>query len=72
MHYDYALGAVFAQVQPDRTEKPVAFASRTLIENEQKYSTVEKEALACVWAAEKMENLPAGDANLLSILTTRH
>ncbi|XP_030595617.1 uncharacterized protein LOC115787179 [Archocentrus centrarchus] len=50
---DYGLGAVFAQVQPDGTEKPVAFASRTLSAPEQKYSTVEKEALACVWATEK-------------------
>uniref|UniRef100_A0A669FAM3 Reverse transcriptase domain-containing protein n=1 Tax=Oreochromis niloticus TaxID=8128 RepID=A0A669FAM3_ORENI len=50
---DYGLGAVFAQVQPDGTEKPVAFASRTLSATEQKYSTVEKEAYACVWAAEK-------------------
>ncbi len=50
---DYRLGAVFAQIQPDGTERPVAFTSHTLTETEQKYSTVEKEALACVWAAEK-------------------
>lgn len=50
---DYGLGAVFAQVQLDGTEKPVAFASRTLTETERKYSIVEKEALACVWATEK-------------------
>ncbi len=27
---DYGLGAVFAQIQSNGTEKPVAFASRTL------------------------------------------
>lgn len=50
---DYELGAVFAQVKPDGTEKPVAFTSHTLTETEQKYSIVDKEALACVWAVEK-------------------
>ncbi|KAG1952105.1 retrotransposable element [Pimephales promelas] len=50
---DYGLGAVFTQVQSDGTEKPVAFASRTLTDAEKKYSIVEKEALACVWATEK-------------------
>lgn len=31
---DYGLGTVFAQVQSDGTEKPVAFASRTLTDDE--------------------------------------
>lgn len=50
---DYGLVAVFAQIQPDGTEKPVAFASRTLKMTKCKFSVVEKEALACVWATEK-------------------
>lgn len=50
---DYGLGTVFAQVQPDGTEQPVAFAFPTLNVTEQKYSTVETEALARVWATEK-------------------
>ncbi len=49
----YGLGAVFSQVGADDQEHSVAFASRTLTLAEQKYSTVEKEGLACVWAVEK-------------------
>nr|XP_006813842.1 PREDICTED: uncharacterized protein K02A2.6-like [Saccoglossus kowalevskii] len=35
-----------------RKEKPVAFTSRTLSPTERKYSTSEREALACVYASE--------------------
>lgn len=46
---DYGLGGVFTQLHPDNTETVVAFVSRTLSPAEIKYSTVEREALACVW-----------------------
>lgn len=50
---DYGLGAMPSQVKSAREEETVAFASRSLSDAERKYSIVEKEAMACVWAAEK-------------------
>lgn len=50
---DYGIGGVISQRHPDQTERPIAFASRTLTPAERKYSTVEKEALACVWTVER-------------------
>lgn len=44
-----ALGAVLSQGQIG-SDKPIAFASRTLNETETRYSTIEKELLAIVWA----------------------
>ena len=49
----YGLGAVLLQQQHDDEWKPVAFASRSMTETERRYSQIEKEALALVWACEK-------------------
>ncbi|CAF4800983.1 unnamed protein product [Pieris macdunnoughi] len=46
---DVAIGAVLSQGTIG-TDKPVAYASRTLSDTEQKYSTIEKELLSIVWA----------------------
>jgi len=43
-----AIGAVLSQ-GPNNNEKPIAFASRTLMDTELNYSTVEKEMLEIIW-----------------------
>lgn len=46
---NFALGAVLSQ-GPIGSDKPIAFASRTLTQTEEKYSAIEKELLAIDWA----------------------
>ncbi len=50
------LGLVCAQIDPDneKNRKIIIFGSRTLFDVERRYSQVEKEALAIVWACEKL------------------
>ena len=49
----YGLGAVLLQQQHDDEWKPVAFVSRSMTKTERRYSQIEKEALALVWACKK-------------------
>ena len=48
-----AIGACLSQIV-NGVERPVAFISRVLSPTEQRYSVVEREALACVWATERL------------------
>lgn len=49
---NFALGAVLSQGTVPN-DKPIAYASRTLNETETRYSTIEKECLAIVWACKQ-------------------
>ena len=47
---DIGLGAVISQIGRDGIEHPIAYASRVLAPNEKKWSVMERECLAVVWA----------------------
>lgn len=57
---DYALGAELSQLQDNGELRPVAFASKILTDCERRYSTGEKEALACVWSVKKWDRYLRG------------
>ncbi|XP_045497525.1 uncharacterized protein K02A2.6-like [Colias croceus] len=47
-------GAVLSHIMPDKTERPIAFASRSLTKAEKGYSQLDKEAAALVWGLKKI------------------
>ncbi|XP_054279081.1 uncharacterized protein K02A2.6-like [Macrosteles quadrilineatus] len=57
---EQGVGAVLLHLMPDGTERPVMYASRTLTEAEKRYATVDKEALALVFAVKKFRQYLSG------------
>ena len=52
----YGIGAVLANVEEDSSQRPIAFASRTLSPAEKNYSQFEKEGLAIVYGVKKFHS----------------
>ena len=52
----FGLGVVLSHRFPDGSERPVAYASRTLTPSERNYSQLEKEALSLVYGVKKFHS----------------
>lgn len=56
----HAVGAVLSHIFPDGVERPIQFASQTLNKTQQKYSQIDKEAYAIIFAIKKFHQFLFG------------
>lgn len=65
------LGAVLSQIGPDRLERPISYASRTLSRAEKNYAQVQKEATAIVFGVKRFHQYLYGRSQPF-VLRTDH
>ena len=63
---DYAVGVCLAQLR-NGCERPIAYASRKLSETQQRWSTIEKESYAVIFALQRFEHYLIGAKMLIII-----
>jgi hypothetical protein len=56
---EYAVGVCLAQLR-DGCERPIAFASRKLSDTQRRWSTIEKESYAVIFALQRFEHFLRG------------